>query len=175
MEHHNKILRLLIVFVLACLALPQMSFSQDGDSKEKMRNRLEQLFIWRVSDRLGFTPDEESRFATEYKKLTEDRAAALHKLDDIVNRMSAAKDDKKAKAKLFSEWEEANKKSVKVQENEIPALKKILTQDQLVEYVLLKREMFHKFKDALSTSKTTSVAGQQDKQKLKEPEVIQED
>jgi len=39
-----------------------------------MRSRLEQLFIWRVSDRLQLTPDEETKFTEAYKKLSDDRS-----------------------------------------------------------------------------------------------------
>jgi hypothetical protein len=171
MRQRKVFLHLWILALICVFAVPALS---QEEGKEKMRSRLEQLFIWRVSDKLQLTPDEETKFAAEYKKLSEDRADAFHKMDDILNKLSEVKDDKKARAKLLSEYEEASKKSVRVQDNELPAMKKIFTQDQLVEYVLLKREMFHKFRDALATSKTTSVADSPDKPKLKEPEVIQQ-
>jgi hypothetical protein len=169
----QNIFLLSLILTLICVATPKARAEEEV--KEKMRSRLEQLFIWRVSDKLQLTPDEETKFTNAYKKLSDDRTAAFRKIDDIVSKLAEQKDDKKARAKLWIEYEDASKKANKVQENEIPTLKKIFTTDQLVEYVVLKREMFHKFREALGSAKSTATAADTpEKAKLKEPEVIQE-
>src|ERR1019366_6952747 len=115
----RKVFLHLLILTIICAAVPTRA---QEDGKEKMRSRLEQLFIWRVSDKLQLSPDEETKFATEYRKLSEDRANAFHKMDEILNKLADLKDDKKARAKLLNEYEEASKKSVRVQDNELPAM-----------------------------------------------------
>lgn len=163
-----------LLFLTLTLSFSTARAQEEG--REKMRTRLEQLFIWRVSDKLQLTPDEETKFTNAYKKLSEDRSAATHKMEDIATKLSEApKDDKKARAKLLNEYIMANKKYVELQENEMPVMKKIFSSDQLVDYVLLKREMFHKFREALGSAKSTATADTpESKPKLKDPEVIQE-
>ena|ERR1700683_4491995 len=169
MAHLEKLV-LLLTLSFSLLTAAQEK-KQIDEGRDKMRARLEQLFMWRVSDRLQLTPDKESQFSAEYKKLSDEKTQDSRKMDDIVEKISKETDSKK-KAKLVGDYEDTLKKYTQVQLTEITSMKKIFNVDQMADYVLLKRDMIHKFRDVLTTP-TTAVAKSPDK-KLKEPEVFQE-
>lgn len=137
------------------------------DKSDKIRQRVEQLFVWKVSDRLQLTPDQESKFEAAFKKITEEKQKNSQELDTALVNLEKAKADKKQSAKLLKTYLDLIKKSNQLPNREMDTVSKIFGSEKMVEYVLLKREMTQKFKDAL-------VQGRDSKAELKEPSVIQE-
>lgn len=167
-----KHLRLASLFValatIVQFASPTSVFSQvKGQKSEKMRQRLEQLFVWRVSDRLQLSTQEENRFSGEFKKLSDEKMKLSQDLDSLLDQMEAAKDDKKKSSDLLREYGVTLKKYTQSQNKELEVMEHLLGPRKMVQYVLLKREMTQKFKDVLTQSSGSGPV-------LKEPQVIQE-
>ncbi len=168
---HLGFRHLLIGSVVAVLYSSTGLNAQNSVEKtEKMRQRLEQLFIWRVSDRLRLTPEQENHFSSQFKKLTEDRAKLSQSLESLLDQIEKKKVNKKESATLLTEYKAQLKKYNQFQNEELDSMGKIFDSSKMIDYVLLKREMTLKFKDVL-------VQGSQAKagnSLLKEPEIIQE-
>jgi hypothetical protein len=170
-KRHHLIVALVILGLTISFVGRAQSDDEGKDEKSKMRQRLEQLFIWRVSDRLDLTTEEEEKFNEEYKKLSEERAKVTQKTDHILDQLSKEKTDK-GKGKLLGEYEDALK-DANLQLKELTAMKKIFDSKQLADYVLLKRDMFHKFRNVL-ISDTSAAKSPGPKAPIKEPQVFQE-
>jgi hypothetical protein len=152
MKKHRNILLLLAFLLLSSTCVTAETL--DGDVKsetgiQKMRSRLEQLFIWRVSDRLHLSPEEEAKFSAEYKKLSEQRTQASAKMETILTKLGSEK-SKSAKVKLLADYESVFKRYTEIQQDEMAAMKKLFDTDRLADYVLLKRDMRHRFRDVLA-------------------------
>lgn len=149
--------------------------SQNFDEKsEKMRQRLEQLFAWRVSDRLQFTPDEEQKFNEQFKKLSAEKFKLAQDLDVIMDKIENEKGKDKEASKLLNAYQVNLKKTNDLQLKELQIMKKMFGSKRLVDYVLLKREMTQKFKDVLSQNSSLQAKGPGEKPNLEEPKVTQE-
>ena len=142
------------------------------DKSEKMKQRLEQLFIWRVSDRLQLTPGEESKFTDQFKKLSEERAKLSQELESTLDKIDKDKENSERTSKLLTDYTSVLRKYNQVQSKEMDVMSKLFGTKKMVQYVLLKREMTQKFKDVLSqqSSGTKPV----EKANLKEPEIIEQ-
>jgi hypothetical protein len=149
-----------------------------GDRADKMRSRLEQLFIWRVSDRLRLSTTEETRFTTEYRKLTEERQHVNQEIDKSLDRLQKARGNKAQLSEALAEYQRHLKKLNALQTQEMEVMGKILNSDRLAEYILLKRELTEKFRDAVAVAPTgvgnVAPTGGAASEKSQEPQVIQE-
>jgi len=160
------------VLIVVC-TLPILGYANEKDEKsEKMRQKLEQLFEWRVSDRLQFSPDEEIKFKDEFKKFSVQKTKLTQELDALIDQIEKKKGDEKSIPKLLNAYEDNLRKGNELQLREIQAMKRMFGNKRLVEYVLLKREMTQKFKDVLTQNSMQAKAS--GGPVLKEPEVIQE-
>jgi antirestriction protein len=154
MEKRRLRFHLWVAVAVLCFSLLAIAGTKETDNKsvegsQKMRARLEQLFIWRVSDRLHLTSEEEAKFTAEYKRLSDERTQASAKMEDILAKLGDEK-VKKTKVKLLSDYEEVFKKYTDIQQEEMTAMKKLFDTDRLADYVLLKRDMRHRFRDVLA-------------------------
>jgi hypothetical protein len=167
--------RHLCAIACAVIMTAQVAPAQNRDDKtDKMKQRLEQLFVWRVSDRLSLTPSQEQEFSSEFHKISEERSKLSGKMDSLLDDMDKDKQDSSKVAKLLAEYELTLKQYNALQLREMEVMKRVFDSKKLAEYVLLKREMTQKFKDVLSSQNTVSSAKNPDKTNLKEPQVIQE-
>ncbi len=124
--------------------------AEDSKKPEKMKQRLEQLFMWRVSDRLQLSTSEEMHFEVEYKKISEEKRILRGRSDEVAAQLDQRKADKKLSTKLMQEYLDVMKKLNGLPSKEILMVEKLFGSSKAAEYVLLKREMMKKFKDMLS-------------------------
>jgi hypothetical protein len=158
-----------------------LASSIQNNKSDKMRSRLEQLFTWRVSDRLQLSPDDEIKFNEEFKKLSNEKNALALELEGLLEKIAQQKDNDKVTSKLMAEYQKGLKKNADLQIKELKEIKKLFGNRRLVQYVLLKKEMTQKFKDVLSQNPTIEAKNTEHPspssspdEKLKDPEVIQE-
>jgi hypothetical protein len=157
--------------VSVCLFTTAQAQAPKGEEKtDKMRHRLEQIFVWRVADRLGLSTQEESRFNEEFTKLSHEKSELSRKLEVCLAKLVQDKGNNKAVAKHLDEYRDTLKKYNMLQSREMEVLSRIFKPEKMVEYVLLKQEMTQKFKDVLVQGSRPGT----EKASLKEPEVIQE-
>jgi hypothetical protein len=100
---------------------------------EKAKSRLEELFLWKISDTLGLTNDEASQ-----------------ELDRLMTDMEKPVDQKK----LSQSLEDYNKSLASynnVQLEEAKSMRKILGDKRFAQYLILKRDLNQKLKNMLST------------------------
>jgi hypothetical protein len=152
--------------------LSLLESSQAANSPSKSRSRIEELFVWRVSDTLGLTPDVESRFSMEFKKLSEKKANLWDELESLLNAIDHEKDPKKLAASLAK----YKKKMIlhgKIQIEEFETFEKLFGKEKFAKYLVLKRDLTQKLKDFISTpSRPDSTPP---KRQLEEPKVIQDE
>ncbi|MDZ4676957.1 MAG: hypothetical protein SGI74_05545 [Oligoflexia bacterium] len=156
--------------VVVCAGFPIFAQNSKDDKADKMRQRLEQLFVWRVSDRLQLTPTEEIKFNSEFKKISDKKTQVSNRLESLLDQLEKKKSDTATSTKLLKEYQEVLKQHNALQSNEMEVMGKMFGHKKLVEYVLLKKEMTQKFKDVLTHGQTKAV----ENKTFKDPEVIQE-
>jgi hypothetical protein len=122
------------------------------DRTDKMRSRLEQLFIWRVSDRLRLKPQEETKFTTEYKKLCDERLKLSSEVDQQLGSIEKSRGDRVALSKGLADYQALVKKQSLLQIKEIETMGKIFDPVKMAEYLLLKRDLTEKFKDVVASA-----------------------
>jgi hypothetical protein len=174
---HLRFLRLAAASSIVSVCLFSSASAQSPkkeDKADKMRHRLEQLFIWRVADRLGLSTQEEARFNEEFTKLTHEKSDLQQKLEASLAKIAQDKADKKLAKKNLAEYQSTLKKYNLLQTKEMEVLGQILGPDRMVEYVLLKQEMTQKIKDVLVQGARPASGPGTEKASLKEPEIIQE-
>lgn len=137
--------------IICLLAKVSPAQAEDHQAKsEKMKQRLEQLFIWRVSDRLQLTPAEESKFTDEFHKLSEERAKLSQQLEATLDQIDKEKDSIDKTSKLLAEYTSELKRYNAMQGKELDSMSHLFGTKKMVQYVLLKREMTQKFRDVLA-------------------------
>jgi hypothetical protein len=174
--HYKVIFACALVWTLVFSASINVNAESTAATSEKMHARLEQLFTWRVSDRLRLNPEEEIKFNAEFKKLSIEKTNLTQELDRILEKIEKEKNNDKIISRLLSDYQTCLKKGNDLQIRELQVMKKIFGSRKFIEYILLKREMTQKFKDVL-----TQNSAQQSKSSangaatsMKDPEVIQE-
>jgi hypothetical protein len=163
---------LLFTAAVFALSLSSSAYAVDADPTEKVKNRIETLFIWRVADKLSLSPTQENSFSKIYRDASRERQEYAQQMDKILDQMEEVKKDAEYD-KLFKDYSALLRKYNDCQVHELDALKKIFDSKKLSQYVLVKRDMTKRFKDVVSAGG----AGQSPKPAsvpLKDPEVIQE-
>lgn len=180
-----KHLSLSVIVTLCALSLARADMGgEHGAKSEKMRQRLEQLFVWRVSDRLQLTPTQETKFTEEFHKLSDERSKLSQELDSTLDQIDKEKENSDKSTKLLSDYTSALKRYNTMQSKEMDVMGHLFGTKKMVQYVLLKREMTQKFKDLLSSNATNGSPGTvsgtlpvergAEKPSLKEPQVIEQ-
>lgn len=124
----------------------------------KMKQRLEQLFVWRVSDKLSFTPKEENQFVEQYKKLSDEKLKLVNHAEETLAQIEKNKSDVKKSQLLVKEYLGIQAQINQLSSKEIQNIEKLFGSSRAAEYVLLKREMTQKFKDALTSTDRSSAS-----------------
>lgn len=157
-------------WAVAVVLTTSLSWAVESQKSEKIKDRLEKLFVWRVSDRLGLTPEQEEKFNKKYSDLSSERRVLTGQLTDAMNEMERVKAKSADSDKALKKYREILNKLSTLQQKELDELGKDFGPQKMVEYILLKREMTEKFKDVLTQAPQASGSTKT----LKEPEVIQE-
>ena len=149
---------------------------------QQNRSRMEELFIWKVSDALELPPKIETKFAQTYKRLTQERndiAAKLEKIVEQINKTLSAptppdktspQNDKQLK-NLVEEYRKLMTQYGKIQLDEIEKINNLLGPKRFAQYLILKHQLTQKLKTLLSTPTPEKPSHGEP---LTEPKVIEE-
>lgn len=157
-------MKILICIILASALWGGESFA----TASKSRNRIQELFIWKVSDKLELNADVETKFADIVKKLNQEKTQLSEEIDLQVQKMESEKDEAKLQA-LVKSFEVSQKKMNDLQDREVAELKKLLGVKKFARYLVIKRDITNRLKEMLSRSEQDGG----DKH-MGEPKVIEE-
>jgi hypothetical protein len=127
---------------------------------ERERKRLEELFIWKMSEELKLSVDTEVAFAEALRGLNREKSVALNELNEALVTLGEATRREKAagEARLsaaMNRYEKAVRRYGEVPVREVARLKPILGAEVLARYLFAKSQVTEKLL-AISTSGSTS-------------------
>jgi flagellar motility protein MotE (MotC chaperone) len=165
---------MILLLVIAALGASIGVAQEKGEQTEsKVKGRLEQLYLWKVSDRLNLNAEQEARFKTIYKEITDNRARLSGEMDKCLGQIEKSKGNAAEVQKHVTKYEDLLKQYNGVSTEEFDRMKRFLGTAKFGEYLLLKREMTQKLKDVISTG-GLNLQTKAARSPLKDPEVIQE-
>lgn len=153
------------------LVLSSFSYSARAiDSK----NRVEELFIWKVSDELKLSVPQEKSFSKIIQTLNERRAQVNDDLQDVLRQLAESKSIKE-KEKLLTEQKRLLRSYNELALEEAEKVQKLFGIDRTAQYFVLKNDLTNRLKTALMTSdKSSGTASPEPPAKLGPPQVIEE-
>jgi hypothetical protein len=137
---------------------------------EKSRTRIEELFLWKVSDALGLDSKQEVEFTKIMKKVREDKLRLDNQMNEVLRKMDEQKDEK-VQATLLEEYKGYLKDYNASQMREVEQLEKLLGTQKVAKYLSLKEKLVTRLKGALAESSQMASA----KTKGKQPKIIHEE
>lgn len=120
------------------------------------RAKLEEMYIWKISEELKLTSQEDREFAKVVKQINSARAQAN---DSLKAHLNSANEELRKNQSGFSaqksdKWLKEYKRLLtqygKLSTDEIDKIRKVLGQDRAVRYFALKSEMVERFKNLLT-------------------------
>ena len=144
----------------------QNKLSEAAPTEKSKSNKMEELFIWKISDELKLSTSEEKKFADLFKDLNKKKADLLRQQDEIINQLSKA--SVKAQKDLLKSYRRLLEDQNKLSTSEFDSMKKQLGDERLGKYFVVKRDLTNKVK-LLLTDKSEKKDSQ-----LPPPKVIEE-
>lgn len=157
------------VFILSILFFTAVATA--GASPDKNRNRIEELFLWRVSDSLNLSATEEAEFKKIMNKVREDRTKRSAQVEEVLKNLEK-ETDAKGRDKLLIQYKNAVKSYNASHLEEIEQIEKLLGSERLARYLVLKDHLLNKLKGALADA---SLRDKSLKTKVKDPKIIHEE
>lgn len=157
---------------LLTLLLMSLNPSARADQKlaEKMtnsKNKIEELFIWKISDELRLSTKEEKTFTDLFRELNQKKMDIGHHQDEMITRLSLATKEKD-RNQLLAEYRQQLAEYNKIQTREFDELKKLLGPERVAKYLFVKRELTNKVKTLLAEK------SEKKESELPPPKVIEE-
>lgn len=144
---------LLSLYVICTLVAPIAAFA-DAES-DRQRQRLEALFIWKISDELRLPVQKEQEFSSLIKELNNKRQQAKLSVDQLVEKIAANKSAKKLPS-LINQYEKAHESYLMAQKAEVSEIRKLLGEQKFAQYLSLRQTLNQKLKVLLSKRKVSS-------------------
>lgn len=131
-----------------------------ADRVERERKRLEELFIWKMSEELKLSVDTEVAFAEALRSLNREKSVALNELNEALVALGEATRREKAAGEAslslaMNRYEKAVRRYGEVPVREVARLKPILGAEVLARYLFAKSQVTEKLL-AISTSGATA-------------------
>lgn len=142
-------LRIKTLVFLMGVCLPN-AFGGATPNSEKARSRLEDLFLWKVSDTLNLSPDEENKFNLEFRNLSDKKLAAATEMEKITKELGAGADPKQL-SKSLENYKSSLTRYNQVQIDELKSMRKIFGDKRFAQYLILKHDLTQKLKNLLSS------------------------
>ncbi len=132
------------------------------------RNRVEELFIWKISDEMKLAVPEEKMLSQALRRLNQKRAKANGALQENLKKMNQVKSSKE-REKLLQEHRQLLKSYHELSLEELDLVEKILGPDRTSRYLILKNDLTARLKNLLATPGDKPVSAP-----LPPPQVIEE-
>ncbi len=138
------------------LTLLWLGFAVSAQAEQKLsekinnnKNKIEELFIWKISDELRLSTKEEKSFADLFRELSQKKMTIGHNQDDLITRLAATPKEKE-RNQLLAEYRQKLTDYNKIQTSEFDEMKKILGPERLAKYLSVKKELTNKVKTLLT-------------------------
>jgi len=155
------------LFILICV----FGFSI-AEASKRSRDRLEQLFVWKVSDSLNLNDDEESKLNEALTSVNRKKQDASRRIQSLVTKMSDKRVGSDKAEDLLNDYRDALKEYNSCQETELEKVEAVIGSKRMGQYIVIK----HKFSDKLKSvlSQNSSANSQTKPKNLKAPSIIEE-
>lgn len=137
-------------FLLLWVWSPNIFGVNNLPTAEKAKSRLEELFLWKISDNLSLSTNEEEQFRQNFKRLNEKKSKASQDLDRLMGELEKPQ-DKKALSQRLEEYSKSLSSYNNVQIEEAKIMRKTLGDKRFAQYLVLKRDLNQKLKNMLSS------------------------
>jgi hypothetical protein len=133
-------------------------------------NRVEELFIWKISEVLKLTVREEKDLAQMIRDLNLKKSTASQEIDGILQKMAA-----QPQKDLLKKYKNALIAYNDISLIELDQAKKILGEDKALKYLAVKNELSLKIRNILANSdKSEPLEAKPEKKHLPEPKLIED-
>ena len=134
--------------LILILSFSIRSFSTNNEAEIK-KTHLEDIFIWKMSDELKLTAQEERQFTDINKQLNRKKSEINRKIQSSIQNLSEVDSDAALKKhkKLIQEYND-------ISVSEFESLKKLLGTKKFISYLKLKNELNSKVKSILIGEKS---------------------
>jgi hypothetical protein len=147
------------LFATSSVALASSKDADPGapktSTKTQPERRIEELFIWKVSEELKLPPAQELKFTEVIRSLGVRKRNATEAMAEVTRKLDAAKDKSEAERSL-KKYHEALREFQAVQLAEYDNLKGLLGAEKLARYLVVKSELNEKLKTLLSNPTSTA-------------------
>lgn len=151
-----------LFFLVVLFLLSNIAFAVEK------RSQLEELIIWKMSDELKLTAQEEKKFTDIIRQINDKKSAVNVALKESLVKLKKAQGKEQEKElRLYRQiLVDYNNLSL----YEFDSLKPLLGVERMIKYVDLKQDLIERIKTMLMTPDSST----QKKNKLPEPKVIEE-
>lgn len=149
--------------LVSCLLCTAGSYASD-----KSRQRIQELFIWKVSDHLGLSPEQDTKFRKIIEDLNDKKLKASIAMKANIDSLEDAKTEEKRK-EILSEYEKNLNEYLGVQKNELERLGEIFDEERMAKYLIVKAKLTENLRVLIGSGNSTK------KKKLAKPKVKIED
>jgi hypothetical protein len=141
-------------------------------------NRVEDLFLWKISEELKLSVKEEKDLSNVIKELNQKKSKAGDQIQELISKMSSSKNAKESKKLLF-DYETALKNYNGISLEEVKRLEKTLSPEKVTKYFVVKAELTAKIRNLMANPEKNHQDRGSEKSKgervsLPEPRVIEE-
>ena len=137
---------------------------------EASKSKIEELFIWKMSDELSLSPQEEKKFSDLVKSLNEKKANMSVELREQLEKMQKAKTDQE-KNQSLNQYKKILQSYNRLSEEELDKVKSLLGVGRTIKYLEVKQDMTNRLKSLLANPEPVPKAPAAP---LPEPKVIEE-
>lgn len=120
-------------------------------------NRVEELFIWKVSDELKLSIPEEKSFTKLIKNLNAKKSSLNEAIQENIRHMGGA-GSAKDKEKLLSEQKRLLKSYNELSIDEVTQIQKLFGPERAAQYFVLKNDLTNKLKTLLAAPSSNGVS-----------------
>ncbi len=160
--HNFKVMQNFLAYLCLIFAFPIYA----ANETETKKTYLEDIFIWKMSDELKLTAQEEIKFTEIHKNLNKQKAELNKKIQEATQQLSQKPNLIKSLRKWIVDY---NQLSL----NEFDSMKKLLGIDRFVSYLQIKSDLNTKVKSMLSGERPVEKEKKENAgTKLPPPEVI---
>lgn len=159
-------LRKKITHTLLFAALFSMVSPAFADAKS--RQRLQELFIWKVSDHLELSAEEDSKFRSILADLNKKKQKASIQMKASIRALDK-EPNKSKRSELLSSYQKQLKLYLAVQEEEMTSLAKLFNEEKMAKYLVVKSKLTENLRVLMGSGVKST------KKKLAKPKVKIED
>ena len=113
-------------------------------------NRVEDIFIWKISEELKLNIKEEKKLADIIKTISSEKNKVASEMEQQILDLSKA-NDSKSKQKIMTEYKLALKKYSDFATKELEQIQKVIGEEKLAQYLVVKNDLTARIRSMLAS------------------------